>query len=111
MRQYACIQTRIPTPILSKEKKSDLLASTYGGEQTAFDTLEKLGESQKMQLITLAGAAVGVKDRKGKVKVKQTLENQASGTSAFWGGFWDLLIGLVFLAPIFGGSWARCRAT
>ena len=56
-----------------------------------------------MQLITLADAAVAVKDPKGKVKVKQTLENQISGSSAIWGGFWGLLIGLLFLAPIFWG--------
>jgi uncharacterized membrane protein len=80
---------------------SDLLAITYEDEQTAFDALDKLGELQKMQLITLADAAVATKDQKGKVKVKQTLENQVAGTSALWGSFWGLLIGLLFLAPIF----------
>ena len=43
------------------------------------------------------------KDQGGKVKIKQTLENQVSGSSAIWGGFWGLLIGLIFLAPIFWG--------
>jgi uncharacterized membrane protein len=82
---------------------SDLLAITYENEQTAFDALEKLGELSKMQLITLADAAVAVKDQKGKVKVKQTLENMHSGSSAVWGFFWGFLIGLLFLAPIFWG--------
>jgi uncharacterized membrane protein len=82
---------------------SDLLAITYEQEQTAFDALDKLGELSKMQLITLADAPVAVKDQKGKVKVKQTLENQAAGSAAVWGGFWGLLIGLLFLAPIFWG--------
>lgn len=80
-----------------------LIAITYGQEQTGFDALNKLAELSKMQLITLADAAVAVKDPKGKVKVKQTLENQVSGSSAIWGGFWGLLIGLLFLAPIFWG--------
>jgi uncharacterized membrane protein len=80
-----------------------LMAITYDQEQTGFDALNKLAEMQKMQLITLADAAVAVKDPKGKVKVKQTLENQVSGSSAIWGGFWGLLIGLLFLAPIFWG--------
>jgi uncharacterized membrane protein len=31
------------------------------------------------------------------------LENQVAGSSAVWGGFWGLLIGLIFLAPIFWG--------
>ena len=82
---------------------SDLIAITYEDEQTAFDALDKLGELQKLQLITLADAAVAVKNQKGKVKVKQTLENQAAGSAAVWGGFWGLLIGLLFLAPIFWG--------
>ena len=82
---------------------ADLLAITYEDEKTAFDALDKLGELQKMQLITLADAAVTVKDQKGKVKVKQTLENMATGSSASWGFFWGLLIGLLFLAPIFWG--------
>ena len=82
---------------------SDLIAITYEEEKTAFDALNKLGELSKMQLITLADAAVAVKDQKGKVKVKQTLENMATGSSATWGFFWGLLIGLLFLAPIFWG--------
>ena len=82
---------------------SDLIAITYENEQTGFDALNKLAELQKMQLITLADAAVATKDAKGKVRVKQTLENQVAGSSAAWGGFWGLFIGLLFLAPIFWG--------
>jgi uncharacterized membrane protein len=82
---------------------STLVAITYQDEQTGFVALDKLGELQKMQLIQLADAAVATKDERGKVKVKQTLENQVSGTAALWGGFWGLLIGLLFLTPIFWG--------
>lgn len=81
---------------------SVLLAITYEDEKTAFDALDKLGELQKMYLITLGDAAVAVKNEKGKVKVKETLENKVTGSVAAWGGFWGLLIGLLFLAPIFG---------
>ncbi|MFC2037035.1 DUF1269 domain-containing protein [Chloroflexota bacterium] len=77
-----------------------LIAITYDQEQTGFDALDKLAELSKLQLITLADAAVAVKDQKGKVKIKQTLENQVSGSSAVWGGFWGLLIGLLFLAVL-----------
>ena len=82
---------------------SDLIAITYEDEQTAFSALDKLSEMSKMQLITLADAAVAVKDQKGKVKVKQTLEKMHTGTAASWGFFWGFLIGLLFLAPIFWG--------
>jgi uncharacterized membrane protein len=82
---------------------STLVAIVYDKEQTGFDALSKLADLQKLQLITLADAAVATKDAKGKVKVKQTLENQVSGSAAIWGGFWGLLIGMLFLAPIFWG--------
>jgi uncharacterized membrane protein len=49
--------------------------------------LEKLGELQKMQLVTLEDAAVAVKDQKGKVKVTQTLEKMNTGSAAIFGGF------------------------
>lgn len=83
-----------------------LIAIVYDKEQTGFDALNKLTELSKMQLITLADAAVATKDQKGKVKIKQTLENQVAGSAAVWGGFWGLLIGLLFLAPIFWGLFA-----
>jgi uncharacterized membrane protein len=82
---------------------SDLIVITYDKEQTGRDAFNELANLQKMQLLELEDAALAVKDDKGKVKVKQTLENQVSGTSALWGGFWGLLIGLIFLAPIFLG--------
>ena len=82
---------------------SELLVITYDTEQTGRDAFGELANLQKMQLLELEDAALAVKDDKGKVKVKQTLENQVSGSSAIWGGFWGLLIGLIFLAPIFWG--------
>ena len=82
---------------------SELIVITYDQEQTGRDAFNELANLQKMQLLELEDAALAVKDDKGKVKVKQTLENQASGSAALWGGFWGLLIGLLFLAPIFWG--------
>lgn len=82
---------------------SDLIVITYDTEQTGYDALAELGRLQKMEVLQLEDAAVAVKDQKGKVKVKQTLENQITGSGALWGGFWGLLIGLLFLAPIFWG--------
>ena len=82
---------------------STLIAITYDTPDKATQALEKLGELQKMQLVTLEDAAVAVKDKKGKVKVTQTLEKQATGTAALWGGFWGLLIGLFFVFPILWG--------
>jgi uncharacterized membrane protein len=82
---------------------SDLIVITYDKEQTGRDAFNELANLNKQQLLELEDAALATKDQGGKVKVKQTLENQVSGTSALWGGFWGLLIGLIFLAPIFWG--------
>jgi uncharacterized membrane protein len=82
---------------------SDLIAITYADEQSGRSAFESLDQLQKMEVLTLEDAALAIKDQKGKVKVKQTLENAHSGSAAIWGGFWGLLIGLLFLAPIFWG--------
>ena len=82
---------------------SDLIVITYDKNQTGWDAFNELANLQKMQLLELEDAALATKDEKGKVKIKQTLENQATGSAAIWGGFWGLLIGLLFLAPIFWG--------
>ena len=82
---------------------STLIAITYDTADKADQALEKLSELQNMKLVSLEDAAVAVKDQKGKVKVTQTLEKMHTGSSALWGGFWGLLIGLLFLAPIFWG--------
>lgn len=81
---------------------SDLVAITYEG-QSAFDALDKLGELQKMQLIELEDAAVATMGENGKVKIKQTLESQRTGSAATFGFFWGFLIGLIFGGPLFWG--------
>ena len=81
---------------------SDLIAITYK-DQAAYQALDKLGELQKMKVVELEDAAVAVMNEKGKVKVKQTLENQHAGSAATWGFFWGFLIGLLFGGPLFWG--------
>jgi uncharacterized membrane protein len=82
---------------------SDLIVITYDHEQLGRDAFNELANMQKMQILELEDAALALKDKGGKVKITQTLENQATGSAAIWGGFWGLLIGLLFLAPIFWG--------
>ncbi len=81
---------------------SDLIAITYS-DQSAYQALDKLQELQKMKVVELEDAAVAVMNDKGKVKIKQTLENQHAGTVATWGFFWGFLIGLIFGGPLFWG--------
>jgi uncharacterized membrane protein len=82
---------------------SDLIAITYKEENSAFAALDELVRLQKEHVIELEDAAVATMNAKGKVKVKQTLERQYSGTMATWGFFWGFLIGLIFGGPIFWG--------
>lgn len=82
---------------------SDLIVITYDNEQSGRDAFASLSDMQKMQIITLEDAAFAIKTDKGKVKIKQTLENQYTGAAAVWGGFWGLLIGLLLMSPIFLG--------
>ncbi len=82
---------------------SDLIVITYDDEETGRQAFAALADMQKRQILKLEDAALAVKDAKGKVKVRQTLENQYTGATAVWGGFWGLLIGLLFLSPLFWG--------
>lgn len=82
---------------------SDLIALTYDDQASGRQAFDALSEMQKQQILTLEDAALAYKDEKGKVKVKQTLENQHTGTVATWGFFWGFLIGLLFGGPLFWG--------
>ncbi|SHN55265.1 DUF1269 domain-containing protein [Desulfovibrio litoralis] len=62
-------------------------------------TLEKL---QLSYLIDLEDAVVAVKDKNGKVKLHQITNLTAAG--AVSGGFWGMLVGLIFLNPLLGAA-------
>ena len=82
---------------------STLIAITYDDQQTAQQAFDALGRLQKQQLLELEDVAYATKDEKGKVKVKDTLERQHTGSVAGWGFFWGFLIGLIFGGPLFWG--------
>jgi uncharacterized membrane protein len=56
---------------------------------------------KRQRLIEVQDAAVIVKDANGKVKVHQTLESLVKSSNVASGGFWGLLIGLIFGGSIF----------
>ena len=82
---------------------SNLFAITYDDVKSGHDAFEALAQMQKMKILELEDAAIATKDEKGKVKVKDTLEQQTTGASATWGFFWGFLIGLIFGGPLFWG--------
>jgi len=61
---------------------------------------DKMYDLQKRELITLEDAAVVVRNKKGRAKVKQA--RSLVGAGALGGAFWGTLIGLLFFAPWLG---------
>lgn len=81
---------------------SDLIAIAYDDIFKAEEVRLKLARLQREHLIELEDAAVVVKNADGKVKLKQAINLTAAGATS--GGFWGLLIGTLFLVPLFGAA-------
>ena len=60
-------------------------------------TLIKL---QKDYLIDMEDAVAVTKDDKGKIKLHQAINLTAAGAAS--GGFWGMLVGMIFLNPLLG---------
>ena len=85
---------------------SDLIVFTYEQEDKAAEALKHVAslkqENVQKALIGIEDAAVVVKDAKGKVKIRQTLESAVKGSNVASGGLWGVLIGFLFGGPLFG---------
>jgi uncharacterized membrane protein len=79
---------------------SNLVALAFDTETGAEQMRDDLIQLQKEHIIGLDDAAVAVKDKDGKVKVKQV--TSLAGAGALGGAFWGLLFGLIFFVPVFG---------
>lgn len=80
---------------------SQLIVFTYETNDKAATVLEAVAELSKQNLIEVRDAAVIVKNANGKVRVQQTLEAAVKTSNVISGGFWGLLIGLIFGGPLF----------
>lgn len=79
---------------------SDLIVIGFPDKFKADEVLIALRRLELDYLIDLEDAAIVFRNQDGKVRVKQSQELVASG--ALSGGFWGLLIGLMFLEPLLG---------
>jgi uncharacterized membrane protein len=79
---------------------SNLVVLAFDSETDAEQMRDDLMRLQKEHLIGLDDAAVAVRDKDGKVKIKQV--TSLAGGGALGGAFWGLLIGLIFFVPVFG---------
>jgi len=81
---------------------SDLIVIAFDSEEKAFELRAALAKMQKEYLIKMEDAAVVTKDEEGKVKLHQAMNLTAAG--AVGGGFWGMLIGMIFLNPLLGAA-------
>jgi uncharacterized membrane protein len=81
---------------------SDLVVISFPDEQLAFQLRAELSKLQKQYLIDMEDVVVVTKDAKGKVKLHQAVSLTAMG--AVGGGFWGMLIGMLFLNPLLGAA-------
>ncbi|RKT44196.1 DUF1269 domain-containing protein [Thiocapsa rosea] len=81
---------------------SDLIVVSFPEEHLAFELRAELAKMQKAYLIDMEDVVVVTKDDSGKVKLHQAVNLSAVG--AVGGGFWGMLIGLVFLNPLLGAA-------
>ena len=79
---------------------STLIAIVYPTEAKAEEVRNRLFSLQREYLIKLGDAVIATKTDSGKVKLNQIVNTTAAGAAQ--GSFWGLLIGLLFLNPLFG---------
>ena len=81
---------------------STLVAVVFEDETTAFEMRAALLKMQKQYLIDMEDSVVVIKNQNTTIKLDQAINLTAAG--AWGGGFWGLLIGLLFLNPLLGAA-------
>lgn len=79
---------------------SNLIAIAFDNPTRAFELRARLAELQKEYLIDMDDIVVVTHEENGKVRLHQSTNLTAAG--AVGGGFWGLLIGMLFLNPLLG---------
>jgi uncharacterized membrane protein len=87
---------------------SDLIVVGFKDEFKADEVMNELRRLQSEYLVDLEDAAVVVRNQEGKVKIKQAQELVATG--AISGGYWGLLLGIIFFNPLFALAGAAAGA-
>jgi uncharacterized membrane protein len=81
---------------------STLVVIGYNELHKAEEVKLTLVKLQKDYLIDLEDAVAVTKDAKGKIKLHQAVNLTAAGVAS--GGFWGMLVGLIFLNPLLGAA-------
>ena len=81
---------------------SDLVVIGFDDEYKALEMRAALAKMQKEYLIEMEDVVVVTKNEKSKVKLHQASNLTAAG--AVGGGFWGMLIGMIFFNPLIGAA-------
>ena len=79
---------------------TDMVVLAFDGEETAEKVKNRLLDLNKQYLLQLGQVVEVVRKPDGQVKIKE--EPRLTSYGAVGGGFWGLLIGLIFLVPAAG---------
>lgn len=79
---------------------SNLIVIGFSNEADAFEMRAALAKLQAQYLIDMEDAVVVTRDAKGKVQLHHAVNLTAAGAAS--GGFWGMLIGMLFLNPLAG---------
>jgi uncharacterized membrane protein len=77
-----------------------LVVIGYENELKAEEVRVALLKLQREYLVDVRDAVVVVRDENGKVRLRQMYNLTTAGAAA--GGFWGMLVGMLFLNPLFG---------
>jgi uncharacterized membrane protein len=88
--------------IRKERNMSTLVAVVFNDESTAFEVRAALVKMQQQYLVDMEDAVVVTRDPNGKANLHQAVSLTAAG--AVTGGFWGMLIGLLFLNPLLGAA-------
>ena len=83
-----------------EDEMSTLVVLAFDNESGALDMRDELKRMQKEKIVKLDDAAVVIRGRDGKVKVKQAVS--LVGKGVFGGAFWGMLVGILFVMPWLG---------
>jgi uncharacterized membrane protein len=81
---------------------SELIVFAFKDDTAAYEMRATLAKMQKNYLIEMEDIVIVHKDERGEVKLDQMVNLTARG--AIGGGFWGLLIGLLFMNPLLGAA-------
>ena len=81
---------------------STMVAIVFPDESTAFEMRAALVKMQNQFLLDMDDSVVVTRDLRGKTRLHQAVSLTAAG--AVGGGFWGMLVGLLFLNPLLGAA-------